>query len=419
VINIIGLGAGDLSTLSEEARDRIRNCGLIIGSKRQRELVAELIIKDTLLLDYPSPISQLKALLENHNGKTITILASGDPLYFGIGAWLSQNIKPSRLHFFPNTSSIQIAFSRIKQPWQDVKVISLHGRPLISIRPHLRNHRWYGIFTDENSQPQHIAKELLKQGFEQSKLWVCETLGTETEKIRHFSVDDLLSNTTTFQPLHITIVLTRAAGGILPEFPGIADELFETGDVAGRGLITKKQVRLAALTLLQTQANEVCWDVGAGCGGLSVEWAFWHPHNDIYAIEDNKYRLEYLKMNQKKFGVVRNLHIFSGTAPYSVFDGVPAPDKVFIGGSGKGDALLHILNACWEGYLKPSGCIVVSCVTETSKYFVMKFIENHDLYEQVEKVEISSSIAVTLADKELLRPQLPVQLIKITKKVVE
>ena len=413
MIHVIGLGIGDISVLSDDSKQTIRTCDVLIGSIRQRELLAKLIHINTKIYDYPSPIEQLSPLIKHHQNKKLVILASGDPLFFGIGAWLRRHVAPSELLFSPNISSIQAAFSYLKQPWQDVEIISLHGRPLISIRPHLRNQHWYAILTDKNSQPHHIAQELQQYSFELSNLWVCESLGAADEKIRQFTVAELINSTVTFHPLHITIINTQGKAGILPEFPGISDTLFETGCSSGKGMITKKQVRLAALNLLQTQRKDVCWDLGAGCGGMSVEWAYWHLQSDIYAIEDHKERLNYLKINQEKFGVVKNLKIIAGTIPYDVLDGLPRPDKIFIGGSR--DQLLQTLTLCWEKYLNPTGCIVISCVTESSKYIAMKFIEEKQLHSTVEKIEINTSKAETLANKELMRPQLSVQLIKITK----
>ena len=412
MIHIIGLGIGDISNLSEEARQTIPSCQLVIGSNRQQQLIKPLLADDIPVLHYPSPFAQLAQLLNQHKDKEVLLLASGDPLFFGIGAWLLKRFNRDQLQFYPNISSIQTAFSRIKQPWQQAKVISLHGRPLISIRPYLKNQRWYAILTDKNSQPKHIAQELQQQGFEQSKLWICEALGTDNEKIHQLNCKELLNNKQNFHALHITIIHIQGKNKYLPEFPGIEDKHFETGKLSGKGMITKKQLRLAALSLLQTQANDIAWDIGAGCGGLSVEWAFWHPHCQLYAIEHHKERLKYLKINREKFGVVKNLNIIADSAP-KCLDALPSPNKIFIGGSNGG--MIEILGNCWQ-HLKTSGCIVVSCVTEDCKYEVMQYIQQNNLSENIEILEIATSKLETLAGKQLLRPQLPVRLVKLTKR---
>lgn len=411
MIHIVGLGIGNTSNLSKTAVAAIQVCQIVIGSTRQYQIIRKLSPNDSTRLPYPSPLEQLEPLLDQHKDKNILVLASGDPLFFGIGAWLVKHIDPNQLEFYPNISSIQAAFSLIKQPWQHANIVSLHGRPLSSLRPTLRNHQWYALLTDKNSQPHHIAQELHQHGFEQSQLWVCEVLGTEDEKIQAYQCNDLLHNTDSFHTLHITLIHTKGRGNILPEFPGIADEFFETGSLPGKGMITKKQVRLAILSLLQTRAEDIGWDIGAGCGGLSIEWAYWHPHTQIYAIEHHEQRLKYLHINKEKFGVTQNLNIFSGTAPIDSLNYLPSPNKVFIGGSG--GLMKSILEYSWKR-LHNNGCIVVSCITEECKYEIMTFIKAHQL-EMVEQLEIAVSKSVTLADKQLLKPQIPVRLIKITK----
>ena len=413
MIHIVGLGIGDISNLSKTAINAIQSCHIVIGSTRQHKIIHTLLPDNSTLLPYPSPLKQLEPLLDQHKNKNILILASGDPLFFGIGAWLVKHSVQNQLSFHPNISSIQIAFSHIKQPWQQANIVSLHGRPLNSLRPTLRNHQWYALLTDKNSQPHHIAQELHQHGFEQSQLWVCEALGTDDEKIQHYHCVDLLHNTHTFHPLHITLVHTKGKGNILPEFPGIADELFETGSLPGKGMITKKQIRLSILSLLQTRTEDIGWDIGAGCGGLSVEWAYWHPQTHIYAIEHHEHRLKYLHINKEKFGVTQNLSIIAGTAPLSSLDNLPSPNKIFIGGSG--GLMESILEYSWKR-LQANGCIVISCITEECKYEIMTFIKMHQL-KTVEQLEVSVSKSITLADKQLLQPQIPVRLIKITKEI--
>lgn len=422
-IHIIGLGVAEennqthLSTAAQQALD---NCPIVMGSKRQQQLVTHYLRPEQQLFNYPSPFSELCPLLQQYSQQNIAILASGDPLFYGIGTWISQHFQPKEYCFYPNISSIQIAFARIKQAWQTAQIISLHGRALVSLRPQLRNRSWYALLTDQYSQPCHIATELIQQGFGQSKLWVCAALGTEEESVQAFDCQSLLQTSQSFHPLHVTLVYTQGQAHYLPSFAGIEDRHFETGRAAGKGMITKKQIRLAALSLLQTQRDDIAWDVGAGCGGMAVEWAYWHLHSQLYAIESHKERLHYLEMNRQKFGVVKNLHIVTGSAPQALAL-LPQPDKIFIGGSN--GAMLEILAYCWQR-LKTVGCIVISCVTEECKYEVMQFIHRINLDQNnsepqivihIEQLSLAVSHAESLANKSVMRPQLAVQLIKISK----
>ncbi len=426
-IYIIGLGVAEENNqtyLSTAAQQALQNSSIVIGSERQQQLIAHYLRPEQALLDYPSPFSELKRLLQQHSQRQITVLASGDPLFYGIGTWISQHFQPNQYYFYPNISSIQVAFARIKQAWQTATIISLHGRALVSLRPQLRNRGWYALLTDQYSQPQQIAAELIQQGFGQSKLWICAALGTEEESVQAFDCQSLSQTTQTFHPLHVTLVYTQGKAYYLPSFAGIEDRHFETGRLAGKGMITKKQIRLAALSLLQTEHNDIAWDVGAGCGGMAVEWAYWHLHSQLYAIESHPERLNYLEINRQKFGVVKNLQIVTGIAPQAL-DSLPNPDKVFIGGSN--GAMLDILAYCWHS-LNTAGCIVISCVTEESQYEVRQFINginknavknglDPQTMMQVEQLSLAVSHAEDLANKTIMRPQLAVQLIKISRKL--
>jgi len=440
VIYIIGLGVGAYADLSASAQSALQNCSVIIGSKRQYQLLQRCALdqngfENSVQLHYPSPFSQLNDVLAQYPQQNIALLASGDPLFYGIGGWISQHLAADQYYFYPNISSIQIAFARIKQAWQNAKVVSLHGRALITWRPHLRNRRWYALLTDKNSQPQHIAQELMLQGFSYSKIWVCAALGTEQESIQCFDCETLCQSTAVFHPLHVTLVYSKIAPTLstdiaaharpyLPEFPGIEDQHFETGRPAGKGMITKKSIRLAALNMLQTQAEEIAWDIGAGCGGMAVEWAYWHLHSTIYAIECHTERLDYLRKNRDKFGVIKNLNVIAGIAP-DVLETLPQPNKIFIGGSN--GAMLALLEYGWQ-HLAVEGCMVVSCVTEECKFEVMQFLQQLQQTQtpilsnaagEIEQMSLSVSKAEPLAGKQLMRPQLPVQLTKISKTVYE
>jgi len=461
VIYIIGLGVGAYADLSAAAQVALQACHVVIGSKRQHQLLQsgyddQVRIENTsatqiaaaqiiaqLQLNYPRPFSQLKAVLAQYPQQNIALLASGDPLFYGIGHWITQHLEHDQYCFYPNISSIQMAFARIKQSWQQAKVVSLHGRALITWRPHLRNRRWYALLTDKNSQPQHIAQELMRQGFSQSKIWVCAALGTEQESIHCFDCKTLSQSTVIFHPLHVTLVYSETALSMqdsrpyLPEFPGIEDQYFETGRPAGKGMITKKSIRLAALNMLQTQAEEIVWDIGAGCGGMAVEWAYWHSHSTIYAIECHAERLDYLRKNRDKFGVTKNLHVIDGIAP-SALQTLPQPNKIFIGGSN--GAMLALLKYGWQ-HLAVDGCMVVACVTEDCKFELMQFLQqlkrvqtqaqanlsntilettSDELFQvEIEQISLSVSKAEPLAGKQLMRPQLPVQLTKISKYAYE
>jgi precorrin-6Y C5,15-methyltransferase (decarboxylating) len=316
---------------------------------------------------------------------------------------------------------------------QDTKVISLHGRHALTLRRHLAQQRYLVILTDQNSTPQALATLCNDAGFSQSCLSVCERLGYEDQQVRTFSIDELINGPASdvnFDPLHVTIIKVAGQTQYLPSFPGIPDHHFITDSEAGRGLITKREVRLAILSLLQPAPDDVAWDVGAGCGGVAVEWALWNPLGTVHAIEHHPKRFDCLEQNQQRFGVVDNLKTVQGRAP-KVLSTLPTANKIFIGGSD--GELPVLLNSLWQT-LPSGGVIVASAVMETSRSQLIHFAEQLEELPSdnavdsefqaetrtipqahVETLQVAVSRGGKLAGQLLYRPSLPVTLFKFTK----
>mgnify|MGYP000016808200 CR=1 FL=1 len=144
---------------------------------------------------------------------------------------------------------------------------------------------------NRDSAPQAIAKALVSANLPHSKIHVCERLGYEDQKHLEFVAKDLASSTQSFAPLHVTLVHTLGEGNVIPNFPGIADTHFVTDGDSGKGLLTKREVRLNILSLLQASPQDIGWDIGAGCGGVAIEWALWNPQGKVYGIEDHSQRV--------------------------------------------------------------------------------------------------------------------------------
>ena len=433
------MGVGDATSLSTSALQALKTADIILGAEhhfaslKHAQFESGLNVKDLKAKQtpYASPFSDVKQQLLSFCGRVV-VLASGDSLYFGIGQWINTNFSDLAPTFRANISSIQAACHLISKAWQTLTVLTAHGRPLSNIRSELKNNRLYGLLTDKNSQPKDVALILRHAGFEDSSLWVCEAIGTSKQRVTQCSVKELLDQTgltpntkstasnnfpTEYHPLHVTIFETSGIGNILPEFPGIADTAFSTdGDKQGSGLLTKKEVRLNILSLLQPTAGDTGWDVGAGCGGVSVEWARCNTAGKVYAIEYHPERLPHLRENQQRFGVGNNLHIIEGRAPLALKD-LPCPQKIFIGGSG--GELASILTLCWER-LDTKGKLVIACVTENNKSNALAFAQSLNADSEkpsatTEIVQVSVSRGDTIANQLILRPLLPVLLISITK----
>ncbi|HCB12330.1 MAG TPA: cobalamin biosynthesis bifunctional protein CbiET [Gammaproteobacteria bacterium] len=402
-VQVIGMGM-DAGMLSRAARAALEQAELIIGAAAHLAAFPELAAEK---IPYPSPMSGLRDLLHSHAGQRITLLASGDPLFYGISTTLLRSFLPEHLRFHPNVSSVQAAFARLGRPWQQAQMVSLHGRPLASLRAVLQNHRLYALLTDRENSPIAISRLLVEAGFRESAVWVAENLGAADERFRYFPAADLAGAEIEFSPLNVVILETRGPGKVLPEFPGIPDEHFSTGAEPGKGLLSKREVRLTILALLAPHAGETGWDVGAGCGGVSVEWARWNPHGEVYAIERHPERLEHLGINRERFGVVNNLHIVPGHAPEALA-ALPDPHAVFIGGSS--GSLREMLEAVWARLL-PGGRLAASAVTEDSRVDLHGFAGDREAYW----TELSIARSERLAGQRVMRPYLPVLLMKMEK----
>ncbi len=413
-IHIIGLGVAQTAILDAPALAALQNASRVIGSPRQLATVAGLL-GEPQRLPLPS-LAQLQPLIERlevANNSSIAVLASGDPLYYGIGRWFGQRFAPERLSYYPAVSSIQAVCHALGLSLQDVEVVSLHGRAPQKIRRRLKKNRTLVLLTDKNSAPQRLAQECIAAGFDLSTLFVCEALGYERQRVRSFAAAELAAAAVEFDPLHITVIQTRGAGGILPEFPGIPDGHFMTGREAGKGLLTKREVRLAAVSLLQPASGDVIWDIGAGCGGVAVELACWNEHIRVLAIEHNPQRLKHLEANRQKFGVVDNLDIVAGRAP-DVFVGLAQVDKAFIGGSD--GALPALIDDVWRR-LAQTGVVVATAVTETSRQQLIEFAaqRRREGDGETETLQIAVNRADSLAGQLLYRPGLAVTLFRFRK----
>lgn len=298
-IHIVGLGVAEQAILADATQAVIRQADVILGSARQLQTIQGLLaeplhhadnqqatnkkiikalpaLKELPVLKELPTLKELPDVIACYPNSSIVVLASGDPLYYGIGRWFSQRyglqgaVKGSdeNVFFYPAISSIQAACHQLGFSLQDVTVISLHGRPLEKIRTQLHANKRLVVLTDKNSQPSVLAKECIAAGFTASQITVCENLGYPQQQVRTFSVQALCeqksdqeseqkSEPLLFDPLHVSVIEVKGDGGLLPNFPGIPDEHYLTGELAGKGMISKREVRLVILSFMQISTQDV------------------------------------------------------------------------------------------------------------------------------------------------------------------
>ena len=407
-ITVIGLGICQPPLLNAKALSALGSCDCIMGSPRQLESMAHAQVVANQSRTQPASLClpKLKHIAHEIKGfDHVVILASGDPLLFGIGKYLQSEFG-DQVTCISGVSSLQGACELTGLSLQDAQLVSLHGRPLNHLKRHLQPHRTLLILTDQNSHPQAIAKVLVAANLGLSKIHVCERLGYEDQNQQQFIAQDLATNSTPFASLHVSVVHTLGIGHVMPNFPGIDDAHFVTDGDSGKGLLTKREVRLNILSLLQPAPQDIAWDIGAGCGGVTIEWALWNPQGQVYAIEHHDQRIACLEANKEAFGVSANLSVIQGRAPDCLKE-LPFPDKIFIGGSG--GELGRIMQLAWQ-LLKPGGRLAASAVTEPSKAALRQF-SLHIEQQPADYLQVAISRHDTIAGQDLLRPALPVTLV--------
>ncbi len=311
-----------------------------------------------------SNLKDVVAKIKENKGGKITVLASGDPGFYGIADYLLKNLPKKDIEIIPNISSMQWAFAKIKETWHDAVIVSSHGRDIERIIEAARHNNKIGIFTSSGDEPKRIAEALLNDGLADFNAYICEDLGSPTEKITACSLDEVRQKT--FSPLNIMILiipppLTGGGKGEGGEKGFQINAIFGLPDSAfshSAGLITKEEIRAITLAKLRLKDNGILWDIGAGSGSVAIEAGRIAKNGKAYAIEKNAERIDLIKKNIKRFGVT-NVDIIHGKAP-DILNDLRSPDSVFIGGSS--GRLKAILEVCCKR-LNTNGRIVINAIT--------------------------------------------------------
>lgn len=331
--------------------------------------------------------------------KRVVVLATGDPNFFGTGRFLLRNLPKQRLEIFANVTSMQYAFARIKEPWDDAIFLSIQGRGMARSIDKIIAAEKACILTDAVNTPALIARELIDRGAEGYDAWLCEDLGMPTEKFTRTTIKGLL----TLQHSELNIlILVRAWEPTLTRYPliGVDDDEF----ASMKKHFTHQEVRAVTLAKLKLQNDLVLWDIGAGSGSVSIEASNLIPNGKLFAIEKNSQYITFLKQNLDKF-CARNVKLVEAYAPDGL-DDLPDPDRVFIGGAGGN--LEEIIEQV-DRRLKGDGLIVINAVTLDTLTKSVEALEYHGY--QIEVVCINVSRTKPLTEFKLFEAQNPVYVI--------
>ena len=430
-IAVIGTDAGGLASLAAASFALVAQADVVAAPKR---LLAELPAwweleqaAGRLQVGQPCPalvatdqpkaaFNQLEAAKEA--GQRAVVLASGDPLWFGIGRLLLQRFGAGALAFQPAPSSMQLAFARIGRPWQDASWISLHGREPEPLAVRLQQRpAALAVLTDPGRGGAHAVRQLLQaSGLEAAYgFWLCERLGHPDERVQQLAPQQALP--ADLDPLHLVVLVAHEppalALGELPLF-GIADGLWlQHGDRPG--LMTKREVRIQLLAELRLPPTGVLWDIGAGVGSVGIEALRLRPQLQLWALEQRGGGAALIRRNSERFGVAAALAaggVIEGRAPEALTT-LPDPDRVLLGGGGSERAAIAAA-AC--GRLRPGGVIVIPLATLEALAELRPVLERSGL--QLSVTQIQAWRGAPLADGTRLAPLNPVLVLSAQKPAV-
>jgi len=349
-LSIVGIGEDGVDGLSQGARTLIESAEIVFGGARHLALVAPLIRGQAK--PWPAPFSLAVGEVIGMRGRRTCVLASGDPFFYGVGATLAAHVSPEECWVIPAPSAFSLAAARMGWAIPETVLVSVHGRALDRIRPHLHPGGRILALTSDADGPAALARLLDGIGFGQSQFTVFEALGGTHERVRTARAGSFdLTGIAALNTVAIDVAADPGAR-ILAYTPGLADDLFEHD-----GQITKREIRAVTLSALAPKRGELLWDVGAGSGSVAIEWMLADPSLSAIAIEARADRAARISRNAAAFGVP-DLSVVEGTAPEALA-GLAAPDAIFLGG---GASVPGVFETCIEA-LRPGGRLVANAVT--------------------------------------------------------
>lgn len=402
-IFIIGIRASSEEFVSKEALSLLASCDGIFSTRRFINYFESLGFKDKLY-EFPARLSELPDSIKSFAKKTagncnIAVLATGDPNFFGITPFLKKKIPEAEIVVKPNVSTMQEAFSRLNLNWEDAAFFSLHGRQKDSLLGFvLKNHKGF-IFTSNALDVLYLLNLLKYYRLDDFKVYIFENIGTVNENLTELSYPFLLK-----KPVSDLNVVIFVRNETLGSYPGIGLE--ESLYKFKSGMITKREVRCNAISLLSLKEGDVIWDIGAGSGSVSIEGTF-NPIGTLsFAIEKDEEAFQNLKENIKTFSAFNVRPIFSD---FEAVSGVlPKPDKIFIGG-GK---IKSTISVAFEA-LKENGVMVIALVSVDNLFETLSFIKNKGLNYSL--IQISSAKNHPVRKSSIIKSANPVFLVRIDK----
>jgi precorrin-6Y C5,15-methyltransferase (decarboxylating) len=354
-VQIVGIGDDGVEGMTAQARRLVEAADVLVGPESCATLVPASL-RGRLVA--AASLEELVERIEAAGPKRVVVLASGDPLFYGTARYVCSKLGKDRFEVVPHVSSMQLAFARVKESWEDAFLANLSGQSIERVIDRVRSSETAGLFTSDQWPAPAVARALLDEGIDAFQAYVCENLGSPDERVTQGSLADIAKDS--FASPNVMILVRKAKvadkpGQVGTRLFGNPDECFLQSRPK-RGLLTPAEVRSLALAELQlTPASEV-WDVGAGSGSVGLEAARIAREGRVHAIEMDPDDHALIRENAARFGVM-NLNPVLGRAP-EAWASLPDPDAIYVGGSGRDVAML--VEQAWQR-LKPGGRLVTAC----------------------------------------------------------
>jgi precorrin-6B C5,15-methyltransferase / cobalt-precorrin-6B C5,C15-methyltransferase len=386
-INIVGIGDDGLDGLTRQARTVIESAEVILGNRGMIDRISPSIAASAKRVVISGGLDELIQTVEQQGQQRVVLLTGGDPLFYGIARFLTDKLGKDRFEVIPHVSSMQLAFARVKESWDDAYLSNLATQSLDRVVDSIRTAERVGLFTTESISPAIVAAALLDRRIDYFTAYVCENLGTPAETVTHGDLKTIAGQT--FSPLNV-MVLVRKVGRADRPSDGSTNRLFGNPDDAflqsrpKRGLLTPSEVRCIALAELDLTPTSILWDVGAGSGSLAIEAARIAYQGRVYGIEMDAEDYALMIENAGEFDCPSLIPIH-GQAPEAWAE-LPDPDAIFVGGSGRMVAALvgEALQRLGQG-----GRIVIHVSSPESLVEVQKVLESQALRVDVRMIQIS------------------------------
>ena len=386
-LTLIGIGADGVDGLGAPARRAIDAAEVLVGGRRHLAMLPE---DGRPRLPWRSPLAATLPEILALRPRQVAVLATGDPLWYGVGNLLLQHLSPAEVAIVPHVSAFQEACSRLGWALEEALPLSVHGRPVAALRRHFQPGRRLLVLTGDGAGPAAVARCLVADGYGDSRITVLEAMGAPAERRTDTTAAGLDGR---FADLNLVAVQVCATARPRTPVPGLPDDAYDHD-----GQLTKAEVRAVTLAALAPCDGELLWDVGAGAGSVAIEWLRAGRALRAIAVERDPARAARIAANAERLGVPE-LIVHTGAAPAALAD-LPSPQAVFVGGAVAAPGLLDL---CWSR-LAPGGRLVANAVSVAGEATLLAFHAAHG----GRLLRLQLARAETVGAQLIWRPAMPV-----------